>query len=113
MNSEYCLANLKDENSANSQENVFNPFDFQHILNNDYSDPDIKFSNNNFVVGDSSYFSLEEITHKEEKYLENLFYVFHVNIRSLNTNFETLLEFPRIMKNELDVIAISETSCDD
>ena len=80
MNPEYCLANLQNENAANSQENVFNPFDFQHILNNDYSDSDINFSYNNFVVGDSSYFSLEEIPYKAAKFLENLFSVFHVNI---------------------------------
>ena len=35
--------------------------------------------------------------------------MFHINIRSLNKNFEALLEFLSIMKNELDVIAISET----
>ena len=60
-------------------------------------------------MGDSSYFSLEERPYKAEKVLENLFSVFHVNIRSLNKNFEALLEFLSIMKNELDVIAISET----
>ena len=41
MNPEYCLANLPDKNSANSQENVFNLFDFQNILNNDNSNPGI------------------------------------------------------------------------
>ena len=64
-------------------------------------------------MGNSSYFRLEEIPYKVEKFLENLFSVFHVNIRSLKTNFETLLEFLSIMKNELDVIAISETWCND
>ena len=60
-------------------------------------------------MGNSSYFSLEERPYKAEKVLENLFSVFHVNIRSLNKNFEALLEFLSIMKNELDVIAILET----
>ena len=50
MNPKYCLANLQDENSANSQENFFNPFDFQHILNNGNDDPDINFLNNKFDV---------------------------------------------------------------
>lgn len=61
MNSEYCLANLKDENSANSQENVFNPFDFQHILNFDKSEPDKNFFNKKLFVIDPPYFSLEGI----------------------------------------------------
>ena len=37
----------------------------------------------------------------------------HINIRSLNKTFERLLEFSSIMKNEFDVIAISETWCND
>ena len=75
MNPEYCLANLQDENYANSQENVYNLIDFQHILDNDNSDPDINFFNNKFDVVDSPYFSLEEIPCKMEKYLENSFCV--------------------------------------
>ena len=43
MNPEYCLANLLDENSANSQENISNLFEFQHVLNNGSIDPDINF----------------------------------------------------------------------
>ena len=39
--------------------------------------------------------------------------MFHINIWSLNKNFEKLPEFLRIMKNEFDLIAISETWCTD
>ena len=73
MNPEYCLANLLDENSANSQENISNPFEFQHVLNNGSIDPDINFCNNKFDVVDPPYFVLEEIFFKLEKFLENLF----------------------------------------
>ena len=55
MNPEYCVADLQDENSVNSQENVFNPFVFQHILNNGNTDPDINVFNNS--LADSPYFS--------------------------------------------------------
>lgn len=54
--------------------------------------------------------SLEKIPCKVEKFLKNSFSVFHVNIRSLDKQFDKLLEFLSIMKNEFDVIAISETS---
>ena len=37
MNPEYCLADLTDKDSANSQENVLNHFDIEHILDNDNS----------------------------------------------------------------------------
>ena len=66
MNPEYCLP---DEKSVNPQENVSNFFDFQHILNDDNSDLDIKFLNNKFDVVDSPYFSLEEIPCIVEKFL--------------------------------------------
>ena len=107
MNSGYCLARFQVENSANSQENVFNPFDFQHVSNNDSNDPDINFFNNNFDVVDSLYFSLEEIPCKAEAFLEISFSVFHVTISSLNKVFEKLLDFLSIMKNEFNVIAVS------
>ena len=38
--------------------------------------------------------------------------MYHINIKSLNKN-DKLLEFLRIMKNEIDIIAISETWCND
>ena len=97
------------KNAANSKENIFNPFDFQHILNNDNSKPDIKFFNDKFDVVDPSYFSLEEIPCKVEKFLENFFSVFHVNMRSSKKNFEKLVEFLSIMKNAFDVRTTSET----
>ena len=37
--------------------------------------------------------------------------MYHINISSLNKNFEKVLEFLSIMKNEFDVIAISGTLC--
>lgn len=55
MNPKCFVANLSDKNSGNCQENIFNPFDFQHILNNNDSDPDINFFNNKSDVLDSPY----------------------------------------------------------
>ena len=110
MNPEYCLTNLQDRNSANYQENVYNLIDFQHILNNDNSDPDINFFDNKFDVVESSYFSLEETLCKVNKILRDSF---HINVMSLKFFGGKLLEFLSIMKNEFDVIAISETWCND
>ena len=90
---EYCLLNIPEGNSANSQKNVFNPFDFPHIFNNDNSDLDISLFNNKFDVVDSPYFFLEEIPCKVEKFLENSFSVLHVNIRSLTKILRNCLNF--------------------
>ena len=56
---------------------------------------------------------MEEIPCKVEKFSQNSFSKFHLNIRSLNKAFEKLLEFLSIMKNKFDVTAISEKWCSD
>ena len=76
MNLEHCLENIPNKNTANSHENIFNPFDFQYILNNDDNDPDINFFNNKYDAINSPYFSLEELPCKVEKLLENSFSVY-------------------------------------
>ena len=90
MNPKHCLENISNKNTANSHENIFNPFDFQYILNNDANNPDINFFHNKYDAVSSPYFSLAEVPCKVEKLLENSFSVYHINIRSLNkisTNF--------------------------
>ena len=109
MNPKHCLENISNKNTVNSHENIFNPFDFQYILNNDDNDPDINFFNNKYDAVNSPYFSLAEVPCKVEKLLENSFSVYHINIRSLKKHFDKLLEFLSIRKNEFDIIAISET----
>ena len=87
--------------------------DFQYILNNDDNDTDINFFNDKYDAVNLPYFSLAEVPCKVEKLLENSFSVYHINIRSLNKNFDKLLEFLSIMNNEFDITAISETWCND
>ena len=113
MNPKHCLKNISNKNTVNSHENIFNPFDFQYILNNDGNGPDINLFNNKYDAVNSPYFSLAEVPCKVEKILENSFSVYYINIRSLNKNFDKLLKFLSIIKNEFDIIAISETWCND
>ena len=113
MNPEHCLKIFQTKILQTFNENIFNPFDFQYILNNDDNNPDIYLFNNKYDAVNSPYFCLAEVPFKVEKLLENSFSVYHINIRSLNKNFDKLLEFLSIMKNEFDIIAISETWCND
>ena len=93
MNPEHCLENIPNKNTANSHENIFNPFDFQYILNNDDNDPDINFFNNKYDAVNSPYFSLAEVPCKVEKLLENLLSKYHINIRSLKKFLTNFLNF--------------------
>ena len=61
MKPEHCLENIPNKNFANSHRKVFNPFDFQYILNNDDNDPDINFFNNKYDAVNSPYFFLAEV----------------------------------------------------
>ena len=113
MNPKHCLENISNKNTANSHENIFTPFDFQCILNNDDNNLDINLFNNKYDAVNSPYFSLAEVLCKVEKLFENSFSVYHINNRSLNKNFDKFLQFLSIMKNEFDIIAISEMWCND
>ena len=113
MNPEHCLENIPNKNTANSHDNIFNSFDFQYILNNDDNNPDINFFSSKYDTVNSPYFSLAEVPCKVEKLPENSFSIYCINIRSLNKNFDKLLEFLSFMNNDFDIIAISETWCND
>ena len=103
MNPKHCLENIPNKNTANSHENIFNPFDFQYILNNNDNNPDINLFNDKYDAINVPCFSLAEVPWKVEKLLENSLFLYHINIRSFN----------KIMKNEFDITAISETWCND
>ena len=80
MNPEHCLENIPNKDTANLHENIFNPFDFQYILNNDDNDPDINFFSNKYDVVNQPYFSLAEVRCKVEKLLENSFFAYITSI---------------------------------
>lgn len=66
----------------------------------------MNFFSKKYDAVDQPYFSLEDILGKAEK-LENLFYVFHINVGSLNTNFGKLEELS-FTKKEVNVVAVSK-----
>ena len=93
MNPKHCLENISNKNTANSHENIFNPFDFQYILKNDDNDPDKNFFNNKYDAVNSPYFSLAEVPCKVEKLLENSFSVYHISITRLKNFLTSFLNF--------------------
>ena len=48
MNPKHCLENIANKNTANLHESIFNPFDFQYILNNNDNNRDINFFNDKY-----------------------------------------------------------------
>ena len=73
---------------ADFESAAFRNFDFEKILNNDSQDPDENFFNA-FNFKDSQYFTPEESS--RNNFDEGSFSMLHLNIRSLQKNFDSLL----------------------
>ena len=86
---------------------TFRTFDFERILNNDSQDPDETF--NAFSFKDSQYFTPEESTRNLNHFDKSSFSVLHLNIRSLQKNFDSLFNLLMTLKFKFKVICITET----
>ena len=88
----------------------FSPFDLQNLLLDNYNDPDDNFFNTSHFT-DSSYFTTEETKSKLSSNDDKSFSILHLNIRSLQKNFEKLVNFLATLSFDFKVICISETWC--
>ena len=77
------------------------------------NDPDKNFFNDNLQETDSPYFSIDQFIEVSEKLNEEMFSVFHLNIRSLHKNIEKLKNILSFLKGRFSVIVLTETWCDD
>ena len=97
---------------ADFESAAFRTFDFEKILNNDRQDPDENFFNA-FNFKDSQYFTPEESSQNLNSFDKSSFSMLHLNIRSLQKNFDSLLNLLMTLKFEFKVICITETWCSD
>ena len=92
----------------------FDPFSSDKILLDNCNDPDSNFFRNNFQNLDTRYFSCDESSlfcdsHHQKS---QLFSILHVNIRSMNRNFENFKRFLADTNELFKILCISETWCD-
>ena len=97
---------------ADLESAAFRNFDSEKILNNDSQDPDENFFNA-FNFKDSQYFTPEEFSQNLNSFDKSSFSLLHLNIRSLQKNFNSLLNLLITLKFEFKVICITETWCSD
>ena len=90
---------------------AFRNFDFKKILNNDSQGPDENFFNA-FNFKASQYFTPEESSQNLNSFDKSSFSM-HLNIRSLQKNFDSLLNLLLTLRFEFKVICITETWCSD
>ena len=91
---------------------AFRTFDFEKIVNNDSQDPDENFFNA-FNFKDSQYFTPEESSRNLNNFDKSSFSMLHLNIRSLQKNFDSLFILLMTFKFEFKVICTTETRCSD
>ena len=95
---------------ADFESGAFRNFNFLKILNNDSQDPDENFFNA-FNFKDSQYFTPEESSRNLNNFDKSSFSMLHLNIRSLQKNFDSLLNLLMTLKFEFKVTCI--TWCSD
>ena len=93
---------------ADFESAVFRNFDFEKILNNDSQDPDENFFNA-FNFKDSQYFPPKEFSQNLNNFDKSSFSMLHLNIRSLQKNFDSLLNLLMMLQFKFKVICITET----
>ena len=92
----------------------FNAFETKDILLEIDTDPDSNFFNESkFQNLDSPYYTPEELITFSKEISENMFSIFHLNIRSVNKNFENLKNLLQEIKHDFKVVSLSESRLKD
>ena len=91
----------------------FNPFIVNDSLNDTSQDPDVNFFHDNVSLLDPDYISPDNFSGIFKDFTENSFSVLHLNIRSLNKNFESFAELYKLLSFKFSIICFSETWSND
>ena len=99
------------ETTEHFENKRFNPFLNQgKILLDNNSDPDENFfDENSFSKIDAQYLSLAELKENHNVLANRSFSILHINIRSLNRNFENFKQMLSDLNYDFGMICISET----
>ena len=91
-------------------ENItFNPFRSTDILLNNDNDPDTNFFDSNDFENISKYLNPNEAYEELKTANSDDFSIIHLNIRSMNKNFDDFKLFLQSLKFQFKVICLSET----
>ena len=82
-------------------------------MSDENNDRDINFFNEKSEVVNSPDYNVDKFNSSSHSLLKNSFSVLHINIRSMNKNFEKLHEYLSHEKRNFSIIALTETWCSD
>ena len=80
-------------------------------MSDENKDTDINLLNEKSEAVNPPYYSVDKFNSSSQNLFKNLFSVLHINIRSMNKNFEKLREYLSHVKENFSIIALIETSC--
>ena len=90
----------------------FNPFLANDSLNDSNQNPDVNFYNKISSL-ESNYLSPSEIDKNFKNFSTESFSVLHLNIRSMNKNFEAFQDFYKSLNTKFSIICLTETWAND
>ena len=90
----------------------YNPFSIHESSINSDHDPDINFYQHISSL-ETHYCSPNDFKNNFQSFLKDSFSVLHLNIRSINKNFESFKEFYSKIKFKFSTVCFSETWVDD
>ena len=93
---------------SNFEKLRFDPFGFDNVLLNNTNNPDENIFNNLSQIN-SVFYAVEEAATSSKKFNNKIFSMLHLNVRSLNKNFESLKELLTTINFEFKVICLTET----
>ena len=73
----------------------------------------MNFFNEKSEAVNSLYYKVDNFNSSSQNVLKNSFSVLHINIRSINKNFEKLREYLLHVKGNFSITALTETWCSD
>ena len=92
----------------------FNPFSVNGDFKDNDQDPDVNFCPTHISSLDTSYYIPNELNENLENFQQKSFSVLHLNIRSMNKNFESfreILDSLNLLGFSFSAICLSETWC--
>ena len=89
----------------------FNLFLTNDSLNDCNQNPDVNFYNISSL--ESNYLSSSEIDKNFQNFSKESFSVLHLNIRSMNKNFEAFQDFYKSLNTKFSIICLTETWAND
>ena len=107
------LRSVNDTSEERLESKLFNPLDFQQIMDDEGNDPDLNFFNDQSEAVSLPYYTIDEFSCAPNSLLKNSFSILQINIRSMHKNFETLQEYLNVVKCKFSIIALTETWCND